>query len=148
MSTNGPNNAIIGADATSVITTDSVGIFFKVLIPATDITFKLHFDPDVFELVLGSLECSFIQHYMNTDIPGTIEFRGSCKQDRSKATTTVRFAFKPKRITESSSFSLTDVFTNPISTLTVPSITINVSPAQISYIITPEMKDDTDNSNN
>lgn len=142
------NNAIIGADRTSVITTDTVGIFFKVFIPATDMTFKLHYDPDIFELVVGSLECSFTQYFMDTNTPGVIEFRGSCEKDSSKATTTVRFAFKPKKTTKGRNFSITDVHTNPISTVIVPFITIIVDPAQISYSTAQRMKDDTDNSTN
>ena len=146
--TKGANDATIGADRTTVLTTDTVGVFFKVFIPATNINFKMHYDPEVFKLVLGSLECSFTQYYMNTDTPGVIEFRGSCEKDRSKVSTTVRFAFKPKKISKSTDFTLTDVHTNPISTLTIPKVTLTVNPAQIIPAVPAKMKDDTEHHEN
>ena len=142
--TKGVNDATIGADRTTVLTTDIVGVFFKVFIPATNINFKMHYDPEVFKLVLGSLECSFTQYSMDTDTPGVINFNGSCEKDRSKASTTVRFAFKPKRISKSTDFTLTDVHTNPISTLTIPKVTLTVNPASIVPAKPAEMKGDTE----
>lgn len=142
------NEAILGVDYASIDVTETLGVFFKVYMPVTNISFRMTYDPEVFSLVLGSLECSFTQYIMDTNTPGVIVFNGSCDKEFAQDTTVVRFAFKPKQACEHSEFHLFDVSTVPASELVVPTQVVQIRPAEIHYAEAQRMKDDTDNQKN
>ena len=124
------NKAILTASKLSIYTIETVNIMLVLDLPANEIQFQLTYNPNIFQFIPSSVQCSLQGiNVDSTSTLGIIKFYGK-SQDPSITATAVTFTFRPLQASPLAGFIASGLVTNTGAVLTIPTVnvTINLTP--------------------
>ncbi len=135
------NNAFLGTTKTSIETIENANLFLALDMPASSIEFNVTYNPNVFQFLPGSVQCSLPWANLDYSKPGVVSFK-FMSQDPNITATTVSFSFKPLMAVPLSGFIANGLVTNTNATLSVPTVNITVNTTPISIFHTLPLNPD------